>query len=296
MTGHRLHFNDSKKSLALYWAKSGSSQLGLHCVSHTHTHTRLHASLSSFHWPDKPSQFGGLFNVQNFQFLPLTFHCSAASRILTYYSPHLCLTYLWAVMSLEPGRQTDYFDALINQSFNLSVIWLTLLHLKSNACAELVICTSLSWRIWKSSTPPVSIKSLFRTASENPINLIHKHVMQGKSPLTKQTLQLLAKMSLVFLFMIKLLLAVPFYTRGHMFGALPDGLQRDLCPPSQNRTGNRWLVGWTCKTANSSKITHSNLTWPCTAVADLYSIKGGKGGGYTILDSHTWLSHTVKTG
>lgn len=134
-------------------------------------------------------------------------------------------------MSLEPGNQTDYFDALINQSFNLSVIWLTLLHLKSNACAELVICTTLSWRIWKSSTPPVSIKSLFRTASENPINLIHKHVMQGKSPLTKQTLQLLAKMSLVFLCMIKLLLAVPFYTRGHMFGALPDGLQRDLCPP-----------------------------------------------------------------
>lgn len=55
--------------------------------------------------------------------------------------------------------------------------------------------------------------------------------MQGKSPLTKQTLQLLAKMSLAFLCMIKLLLAVPFYTRGHMFGALPDGLQRDLCPP-----------------------------------------------------------------
>lgn len=48
-----------------------------------------------------------------------------------------------------------------------------------------------------------------------------------------------------------------------------------LVPPSQNRTGNRWLVGWTCKTANSSKITNNNLTWPCTAVADLYSIKRG---------------------
>lgn len=52
-----------------------------------------------------------------------------------------------------------------------------------------------------------------------------------------------------------------------------------LVPPSQNRTGNRWLVGWTCKTANSSKITNNNLTWPCTAVADLYSIRGGEGGG-----------------
>lgn len=228
MTGHRLHFNDSKKIpgliLSQVWKQPTWAALRL-----THSHT--------------PSQFGGLFNVQNFQFLSLTFHCSAASRIFTYYSPHLCLTYLWAVMSLEPGNQTDYFDALINQSFNLSVIWLTLLHLKSNACAELVICTTLSWRIWKSSTPPVSIKSLFRTASENPINLIHKHVMQGKSPLTKQTLQLLAKIRLVFLCMIKLLLAVPFYTRGHMFGALPDGLQRDLCPPPRTKLVIVGLLG-----------------------------------------------------
>lgn len=107
MTGHRLHFNDSKKIpgliLSQVWKQPTWAALRL-----THSHT--------------PSQFGSLFNVQNFQFLSLTFHCSAASRIFTYYSPHLCLTYLWAVMSLEPGNQTDYFDALINQSFNLSVI------------------------------------------------------------------------------------------------------------------------------------------------------------------------------